>query len=137
MSYIAHRWLNMGSIAMEFTNAGALTESVEEIKVVLGNGAEIPYSGSGDSPPCPFEIPPRGSITVLLDAHATYYLAAFDITSIPGSRKAQVMARLGSGVTLKSEKVPLKFLQHEERDIPVPRPTEEAPGHEEQPAAGD
>ena len=126
-----------GCIALEFINAGALTESVEEIKVVLGNGAEIPYGGDGDSPPCPFEIPPRGSFTVLLDAHATYYLAAFDIQSIPGSRKAQVMARLGSGVTLRSEKVPLKFLQHEERYIPVPRSTEEAPSREEQPAAGD
>ena len=125
-------------IAMEFTNAGALTESVEEIKVVLGNGAEIPYKGSGgDFPPCPFEIPPRGSITALLDAHATYYLAAFDITSIPGSRKAQVMARLGSGVTLRSEKVPLKLLQPEERYIPVTTATEEAPGSEEQPEAGD
>ena len=78
-----------GCIALEFTNAGALTESAEEIKVVLGSGAEIPYNGSsGDSPSCPFEIPPRGSITVLLDAHATYYLAAFDIQSIPGSRKS-------------------------------------------------
>ena len=125
-------------IAMEFTNAGALTESVEEIKVVLGNGAEIPYKGSGgDFPPCPFEIPPRGSITVLLDAHATYYLAAFDITSIAGSRTAQVVARLGSGATLKSEKVPLKSLQPEERYIPVAGDTEEAPGDEEQPEAGD
>lgn len=127
-----------GQIALEFTNAGALTESVEEIKVALGNGAEIPYSGSGgNSPPCPFAIPPRASITVLLDPHATYYLADFDITSIPGSRKAQAMARLGSGATLKCEKVPLKFLQHEERYVPMPRDTEEAPDDEEQPEAGD
>ena len=124
-------------IALEFTNAGALTESVEEIKVVLGDRAEIPYRGGGDSPPCPFELFPRGSFTVLLDPHATYHLAAFDIQSIPGSRKAQVMARLGSGATLKSEKVPLRFLQHEERYIPVTTATEEAPGSEEQPAAGD
>ena len=125
-----------GRIALEFTNAGALTESVEEIKVVLGDRAEIPYSGDGDSPPCPFDLSPRGSFTVFLDAHATYYLATFDITSIPGSRKAQVMARLGSGVTLRSEKVPLKLLQPEE-GIPVTTATEEAPGSEEQPEAGD
>lgn len=127
-----------GQIAMEFTNAGALTESVEEIKVVLGNQAEIPYRGnSGDFPPCPFEIPPRGSITVLLDAHATYHLAVFDTQSIAGPRTAQVMARLGSGATLTSEKVPLKFLQHEQRYIPVTTASQEAPGSEEQPEAGD
>ncbi len=125
-----------GRIALEFTNAGALTESAEEIKVVLGNGAEIAYSGGGDSPPCPFEIPPRALITVLLDPVATYYLAALDIKSIPGSRTAQVIARLGSGARLKSEKVPLKYLQHEERYIPVVEDTEEAPGDEEQPEAG-
>ena len=124
-------------IALEFTNAGALTELVEEIRVVLGDQEEIPYRGSGDSPPCPFAIPPRDSITVLLDPHAAYHLADFDITLLPGSRKAQVMARLGSGATLKSEKVPLKFLRPEERYIPVPGDTEEAPGDEEQPESGD
>lgn len=127
-----------GQVALEFTNAGALTESVEEIKVVLGNGAAIPYSASGgDYPSCPFEIPPRGSVTVLLDAHATYHLAVFDIESISGPRTAQAVARLGSGLTLRSEKVPLKFLQHEERHVPVPMDAEEAPGDEEQPEAGD
>lgn len=127
-----------GQIALEFTNAGALTESVEEIKVALGDGAAIPCKGSsGDYPPCPFEIPPRGSITVLLDPHATYHLAAYEITSIPGPRTAQAVGRLGSGATLKSRKVPLKFLQHEERDVPVPMETEETPGDEEQPEGGD
>ena len=127
-----------GQIALEFTNAGALTESVAEIKVVLGDGAAIPYSGSsGDYLPCPFDVPPRGSITVLLDPHATYHLAAYEITSIPGPRTAQAVARLGSGLTLRSEKVPLKFLQHEERDAPVPTDTEGALGDEEQPEAGD
>lgn len=127
-----------GQIALEFTNAGALPESVQEIKVVLGNGEEILYKGSsGDYPACPFEIPPRGSITALLDPHATYHLDVFDITSIPGSRTAQAVARLGSGATLKSEKVPLKCLQHEERYIPVAGDAEEAPDDEEQPEAGD
>ena len=127
-----------GQIALEFTNAGALTESVEEIKVVLGNGAAIPYKGSsGDYPPCPVDLPPRGSTTVLLDPHATYYLAAYEITSIPGPRTAQAVARLGSGLTIRSEKVPLKFLQHEEPDVPVPEDTEEASDDEEQPDAGD
>ena len=126
-----------GRIALEFTNAGELTESVEEIKVVLGDRTAIPYSGDGDSPPCPLAIPPRDLITVLLDPVATYRLADFDITSIAGSRTAQVVARLGSGATLKSEKVPLRFLQHEERYSPVPTATEEAPGSEEQPEAGD
>lgn len=125
-----------GKIALEFTNAGALAEFVEEIKVVLGNEADIPYRG-GDSPPCPFAIPPRDSINVLLDPEATYYLAVFDIKSIPGPRTAQAIARLGSGLTLRSEKVPLKFLQHEEPYVPVPGDTEEAPGDEEQPEAGD
>ena len=126
-----------GRIALEFTNAGELTESVEEIKVVLGDRTAIPYSGDGDSPPGPLAIPPRDLITVLLDPVATYRLADFDITSIAGSRTAQVVARLGSGATLKSEKVPLRFLQHEERYSPVPTATEEAPGSEEQPEAGD
>lgn len=126
-----------GEIALKFTNAGELTESVDEINVVLGNREAIPYSGSSDSPPCPFEIPPRGSRTVLLDPHATYQLAVFDITSLPGSRTAQVVARLGSGATLKSEKVSVKFLQHEERDSPVPENAEETPDDEEQPEAGD
>ena len=67
---------------------------------------------------------------------ATYYLAALDTKSIPGSRTAQVIARLGSGATLKSEKVPLKCLQHEERYGPVAGDTEEDPGDEEQPEAG-
>lgn len=126
-----------GKVALEFTNAGALTEFVEEIKVVLGNEAEIPYSGGSDSPPCPFAIPPRDSINVLLDPEATYYLAVFDIKSIPGPRTAQAVARLGSGLTLRSERVPLKLLQHEERDVSVPGDTEEAPDDEEQPEAGD
>lgn len=127
-----------GQIALEFTNAGALTESVEEIKVVLGDGAAIPYRGSsGDYLPCPFDVPPRGSITVLLDPDATYHLAAYEITSIPGPRTAQAVARLGSGLTLRSEKVPLKSLQHEERDVPVPGDIEEVSGDEEQPEAGD
>ena len=126
-----------GEIALEFTNAGALTELVEEIKVVLGDREEVPYSGSNNSPPCPFGIPPRDSITVLLDAHATARLADFDITSLAGSRKAQVVARLGSGATLRSEKVPLRFLQHEERDSSVPEDAEETPDDEEQPEAGD
>ena len=124
-------------IALEFTNAGALMESVEEIKVVLGDQEEIRYKSSGDSPSCPFEIPPRGSRTVFLDPHATYHLAAYEITSLPGPRKAQAMARLGSGATLKTEKVPLKFLRPEERYVPVPTGTEEAPGDEVQPEAGD
>lgn len=126
-----------GKIALEFTNAGALTESVQEIKVVLGNGAAIPYGGGGDSPPCPFEIPPRGLIAVLLDPEATYYLAVFDIKSIPGPRTAQAVARLGSGLTLRSERVPLKFLQHEEPYVTVTEATEDVPGDEEQPEAGD
>ncbi|MXY09243.1 MAG: hypothetical protein F4Y56_01610 [Acidimicrobiaceae bacterium] len=127
-----------GQIALEFTNAGALTESVEEIKVVLGDGAAIPYRGSsGDYLPCPFDVPPRGSITVLLDPDATYHLAAYEITSIPGPRTAQAVARLGSGLTLGSEKVPLKFLQHEERYVPVPGDIEEVSDDEEQPEAGD
>ena len=126
-----------GRIELKFTNAGSLAESVEQVKVVMGNGAEIPYSGGGNYPACPFEIPPRESVTVLLDPEATYYLAVFDIKSIPGSRTAQAVARLGSGATLKSEKVPLKCLQHEERNDPVEGDTEEAPGDEEQVEAGD
>ena len=124
-----------GRIELKFTNAGSLAESVEQVKVVMGNGAEIPYSGGGNYPACPFEIPPRESVTVLLDPEATYYLAVFDIKSIPGSRTAQAVARLGSGATLKSEKVPLKYLQPEKRSTPVTEDTEEAPGDEEQPEA--
>ena len=126
-----------GQIALEFTNVGALPESVQEIKVVLGNGEEIPYRGSsGNYLACPFEIPPRESVTAFLDPHATYHLAVFDIRSIPGSRTAQAVARLGSGATLKSEKVPLKCLQHEERYIPVAGDAEEGPDDEEQPEEG-
>lgn len=95
--------------AVSLTNSGNQAVPVTQVLLTFDDAFMCQYSGSAHSSPCPLELSAHSTLHLFydpIDAHT--FLEECKSLTTSGSRDLQVYVFLGSGIRLRSKKIPLR-----------------------------